>query len=102
MTERLLDIRNLSVSFDTAQGTVRALRDVSFHVNRGEILGLVGESGSGKSVSMLSCLGLLPANGQIDTGSILFDGQELSPVGLTGRSALRQHEAMLRSQSGRS
>ena len=100
MSERLLDIRNLSVSFDTAQGTVRALRDVSFHVNRGEILGLVGESGSGKSVSMLSCLGLLPANGQIDTGSILFDGQELSPVGLRGRSALRQHEAMLRSIRG--
>ena len=100
MSERLLEIRNLSVSFDTAQGTVRALRDVSFHVNRGEILGLVGESGSGKSVSMLSCLGLLPANGRIDNGSILFEGQELSPVGLTGRGALRQHEAMLRSIRG--
>lgn len=100
MTERLLDIRNLSVSFDTAQGTVRALRDVSFHVNRGEILGLVGESGSGKSVSMLSCLGLLPANGQIDSGSILFDGQELSPAGLSGQGALRRHEAMLRSIRG--
>ena len=100
MSERLLEIRNLSVSFDTAQGTVRALRDVSFHVNRGEILGLVGESGSGKSVSMLSCLGLLPANGRIDNGSILFEGQELSPVGLTGHSALRWHEAMLRSIRG--
>ena len=100
MSERLLEIRNLSVSFDTAQGSVRALRDVSFHVNRGEILGLVGESGSGKSVSMLSCLGLLPANGRIDNGSILFEGQELSPVGLTGRGALRRHEAMLRSIRG--
>ena len=74
MNERLLDIRHLSVSFDTAQGRVHALRDVSFHVNRGEILGLVGESGSGKSVSMLSCLGLLARNGQIEHGSILFDG----------------------------
>ncbi len=86
MSERLLEIRNLSVSFDTAQGTVRALRDVSFHVNRGEILGLVGESGSGKSVSMLSCLGLLPANGHIDTGSILFDGQAAASS-LTGRNS---------------
>ena len=100
MNERLLDIRHLSVSFDTAQGRVHALRDVSFHVNRGEILGLVGESGSGKSVSMLSCLGLLARNGQIEHGSILFDGQELSPVGLTRRGDLRQHEARLRSLRG--
>ena len=100
MNERLLDIRHLSVSFDTAQGRVHALRDVSFHVNRGEILGLVGESGSGKSVSMLSCLGLLARNGQIEHGSILFDGQELSPVGLTGRGELRKHEVLLRSIRG--
>ena len=100
MNERLLDIRHLSVSFDTAQGRVHALRDVSFHVNRGEILGLVGESGSGKSVSMLSCLGLLARNGQIEHGSILFEGQELSPVGLTRRGDLRQHEARLRSLRG--
>ena len=100
MNERLLDIRHLSVSFDTAQGRVHALRDVSFHVNPGEILGLVGESGSGKSVSMLSCLGLLARNGQIEHGSILFDGQELSPVGLTRRGDLRQYEALLRSLRG--
>ncbi len=98
--ERLLDIRNLSVSFDTAEGRVRALRDVSFHVNRGEILGLVGESGSGKSVSMLACLGLLARNGRIESGSILFDGQELAPSGLRTGTELRDHEAMLREIRG--
>ena len=100
MTERLLDIRGLTLSFDTPQGSVRALRNVDLHVNRGEILGLVGESGSGKSVTMLSCLGLLARNGHIDSGSILFDGQELSPAGLKTRQELRQHESMLRGIRG--
>ncbi|MBQ9662296.1 MAG: ABC transporter ATP-binding protein [Oscillospiraceae bacterium] len=100
MSERLLDIRGLSVSFDTPQGTVRALRDVNLHVNRGEILGLVGESGSGKSVTMLSCLGLLARNGRIDSGSILFEGQELSAAGLSSRAELRTHENMLRGIRG--
>ena len=54
MNERLLDVNNLCVTFDTRQGAVRAVRDVSFHVDRGEILGFVGESGSGKSVSVMS------------------------------------------------
>ena len=102
MTERLLDIRGLTVSFDTPQGRVQALRDVNLHVNRGEILGLVGESGSGKSVTMLSCLGLLARNGQIDRGSILFDGQELSSAGRKTRRELQQHEAMLRGIRGNS
>ncbi len=102
MTERILDISGLSVSFDSAQGSIRALRDVNFHVNRGEILGLVGESGSGKSVAMLSCMGLLAANGHIDGGSILFEGRELSPAGLSSPTELRGHEAMMRGIRGNS
>lgn len=100
MNERLLDVNNLCVTFDTRQGAVRAVRDVSFHVDRGEILGFVGESGSGKSVSVMSCLGLIAKNGRVEKGSILFDGRELSPVGKTSRAEKKQHEAVLQSIRG--
>ena len=80
MEERktILDVRNLKVNFKTDQGTVYAVRDVSFQVKEGEILGLVGESGSGKSVSMLAVMGLLAANGQIVGGDICFDGENIA------------------------
>jgi oligopeptide/dipeptide ABC transporter ATP-binding protein len=72
----LLDVRNLSIEFATAQGTVTAVRDVSFEIGAGEVLGLVGESGSGKSVSALALLRLLPPQARI-RGSIRFRGEEL-------------------------
>lgn len=72
----LLDIQNLSIEFATAQGTVTAVRDVSFHIAAGEVLGLVGESGSGKSVSSLAILRLLPPQARI-RGSIRFQGEDL-------------------------
>ena len=72
----LLDVRNLSIEFATAQGMVTAVRDVSFHIAAGEVLGLVGESGSGKSVSALAILRLLPPQARIH-GSIQFRGEEL-------------------------
>ena len=100
MAERLLDVKDLCVSFDTRQGRVRAVRDVSFHVDRGEILGFVGESGSGKSVSVMSCLGLIARNGRVERGSIAFEGKELSPAGLSTRAEQRQHENMLRGIRG--
>lgn len=100
MSERLLEVRDLRVSFATRQGTVRAVRGVSFHVGAGEILGFVGESGSGKSVSVLSCMGLLARNGRIDGGSILFEGKELSPVFLTTREQQQQRENELRRLRG--
>ena len=65
----LLDVRNLNIEFATAQGRVTAVRDVSFHVDPGEVLGLVGESGSGKSVTALSILRLLPPQARM-RGSI--------------------------------
>ena len=72
----LLRVENLSVDFATAQGSVRAVRDVSFAIALGEVLGLVGESGSGKSVSSLAILRLLPPQANV-TGSIQFRGENL-------------------------
>ena len=80
MEERktILEVKNLQVDFKTDQGTVYAVRDVSFHVDEGEILGIVGESGSGKSVSMLAVMGLLNETGRITGGDIVFDGEHIA------------------------
>jgi len=72
----LLEVNNLNVRFPTEDGSVYAVRDVSFTVDSGEILGIVGESGSGKSVTNLAIMGLLPRSTSID-GSINYDGNEL-------------------------
>jgi oligopeptide/dipeptide ABC transporter ATP-binding protein len=72
----LLEVRNLTVGFATAQGIVTAVRDVSFQIAPGEVLGLVGESGSGKSVSALAILRLLPPQARI-LGEIQFRGEDL-------------------------
>ncbi|MBS7804453.1 ABC transporter ATP-binding protein [Rhizobiales bacterium TNE-4] len=77
MSEPLLSVYGLKTNFDTRHGLLRAVDDVSFSLDRGEILGLVGESGSGKSVTGFSLLGLIEAPGRIAGGSIRFDGQEL-------------------------
>ncbi len=74
--EPLLNIRNLAIEFDTADGRVKAVQDVSISVNRGECLGLVGESGSGKSQTMHAVMGLLDDNGSV-SGSIQLAGQEI-------------------------
>ena len=76
--ETLLSVRDLSVSFDAPGGEVRAVRHVSFDIDRGETVALVGESGSGKSVTALSIVQLLPyPMASHPSGSIRFDGQEL-------------------------
>ncbi|MCE9614902.1 MAG: ABC transporter ATP-binding protein [Lentisphaerae bacterium] len=74
----LLDIRDLSVSFRTDEGLVRAVDHVSLSIPRGAVFGLVGESGCGKTVTAMSILRLIPSPpGQVDSGSILFKGQDL-------------------------
>jgi peptide/nickel transport system ATP-binding protein len=72
----LLEVENVSVDFVTVQGRVRAVRDVSFSIAPGEVLGLVGESGSGKSVSSLAVLRLLPPQARV-SGRITFSGEDL-------------------------
>ena len=85
----LLEVKNLHTYFKTKRGIVKAVNDVSYSVSSGRTLGLVGESGSGKSVSAMSILRLLDANGYIDSGSIVFDGQELTTLSLNDMYKIR-------------
>ena len=73
----LLEVRNLQTHFPTRAGLVRAVDGVSFHLDRGELLGLVGESGCGKSITALSVMRLVAPPGKIVNGEILFDGKDL-------------------------
>ncbi|MGE0225159.1 MAG: ABC transporter ATP-binding protein [Acetobacteraceae bacterium] len=75
-----LDVRNLRTHFFTRAGVVKAVDDVSFTVERGQVLGLVGESGSGKSVTGFSIIGLVDPPGRIAGGSILYQGQDLAKL----------------------
>ena len=80
----MLKVRDLTVSFRTEQGVVRAVDGVSFDVGEGELLGVVGESGSGKTVSLLAVMGLITDPNAIIAGSIQYRGREL--VGLKSRA----------------
>ncbi len=73
----ILEVRDLRTSFHTREGEGRAVDGVSFHLDRGETLGLVGESGCGKSVTALSILGLVAPPGRIGGGQILLSGRDL-------------------------
>jgi len=82
----LLEVRDLSVTFASEAGPVRAVRSLSYGINRGEVLGIVGESGSGKTVSSLAVMGLLPDHAQV-SGSVRFESEEL--VGLPDKELSR-------------
>jgi oligopeptide/dipeptide ABC transporter ATP-binding protein len=82
----VLEVADLSVSFETDDGMLNAVRGLSYQVRRGEALGIVGESGSGKSVSSLAVMGLLPRTATV-TGSVKVLGQEL--LGLKDRAMSR-------------
>lgn len=79
MTNALLEIENVEVTFKTAIGETKAVRDVSYSVDRGETLAVVGESGSGKSVTARAIMGMLARNAIVgENTSIKFDGQDIS------------------------
>jgi len=77
-SEVLLDVRNLKTYFFTQEGIVKAVDGVSFQIRRNEVLGLVGETGCGKSVTALSIMRLVRVPGEIISGEILFDGENLA------------------------
>jgi len=81
MSQKLLEVTNLSMHYDTLDGNVEAVKNVSFTVNSGESFGLVGESGCGKTSVAMTLLQLQPDNSVITEGSIKIDGQEL--IGLS-------------------
>jgi oligopeptide/dipeptide ABC transporter ATP-binding protein len=73
----MLEVKHLEIKYHTRQGILTAVRDVNFEIKEGEILGIVGESGCGKSTVAASILRLLPPNGEISGGQLLFKGQDL-------------------------
>ncbi len=77
MSEALLEVNNLKVYYDMMQGSVKAVDDVSFKIRRGDAFGLAGESGCGKTTVALSIMKLLPKNGRIVSGEMVFEGIDL-------------------------
>lgn len=73
----LLEVKNLSISFYNKSGEIQAVRDISYQLKKGEVLGIVGESGSGKSVSSHGILRLTPDTGKVKSGEILFHGADI-------------------------
>lgn len=78
--ETILQVKDLTVSFNAYAGKVQAVRGVSFDLKRGETLAIVGESGSGKSVTNKSIMGILSQNAVIESGEILYDGMDLTKL----------------------
>ena len=89
MTAPVLDIRDLSVSYDTDRGSLHALRDVNISIEPGRIVGVVGESGCGKSTLISAIIRLLAPNARIDGGSILFKDNDLLELDPEAMRALR-------------
>ena len=87
-----LDVRNLTISFRTNNGAVRAVRNVSFSLNEGETLAIAGESGSGKSVTTRAVMGILAANAMVDNGEIIYDGKDLLKISEEDFHTLRGHK----------
>ncbi len=76
--EHLLEVKDLKTYFSITKGKVKAVDGVSFYLNKGESIGLVGESGCGKTTTALSITKLLPSEGNVDGGQILFEGKDIT------------------------
>ncbi len=89
MNAPALEVRDLSIVFDTRRGSVRAIDGISFQMQRGEVLGIVGESGAGKSLTGNALIGLLQAPGRISAGSIHLDGLRIDNLEREAQRRLR-------------
>ena len=89
---RLLEVKNLITNFHIGVGCVQAVRNVSFHLDAGESLGIVGESGSGKSVTMMSIMGLLPDYADVNADSIRFNDREMTKMSVGEFRKVRGNE----------
>ncbi len=78
--DKILQVKKLQISFRTPGGTVKAVRDISFDLERGKTLAIVGESGSGKSVTSKAIIGILAGNSIVNNGEILYDGKDLLKI----------------------
>ncbi len=78
--DKKLEVKNLQISFRTQGGIVKAVRNISFDLDKGETLAIVGESGSGKSVTSKAIMGILAGNSIVEGGEILYDGQDLLKI----------------------
>ena len=90
-----LEVRNLTISFRTNNGAVRAVRNVSFDLNEGETLAIAGESGSGKSVTTRAVMGILAGNAMVEDGEIIYDGKDLLKIPEEDFHTLRGHKLSL-------
>ena len=90
--EKVLSVDNLTVSFKTDHGLVRAVRGVSFDLEKGETLCIVGESGSGKSVTSKAIMGILASNAIVDDGTIMYEGENLLEISEEEYVAIRGHK----------
>ncbi len=96
--DRLIDLQNVQVHFPMREGLVKAVSGVSYHVNRGEVLGIVGESGSGKSITARAIMRLLPRNAKAADGSITFRPPGGKPIDL---ASLDRNSRAIRQIRGR-
>ncbi|MFT4143567.1 MAG: ABC transporter ATP-binding protein [Mobilitalea sp.] len=95
MGQYLVEIKNEKLSFFTPAGEVKALNDVSFHLNDGEVLGIVGESGSGKSVTAYSLMGLTAHPGKLIGGTLEFNGHMMQELNERQMSKIRGNEVSI-------
>ncbi len=95
MGQYLVEIKNEKLSFFTPAGEVKALNDVSFHLNDGEVLGIVGESGSGKSVTAYSLMGLTAHPGKLIGGTLEFNGHMMQKLNEKQMSKIRGNEVSI-------
>ncbi|HEX9364936.1 MAG TPA: ABC transporter ATP-binding protein [Candidatus Dormibacteraeota bacterium] len=92
MTASVCEVSDLTVAYHSGTEWLQAVRSVSFEVRRGEILAVVGETGSGKSTTATAVIRMLPANGRVTSGRVLFDGRDLLTLSVRDMRRLRGQE----------